>query len=278
MKARVALYGVLGGAPFLWGALGAGHWANWWLAGIVLAAAFVPVALFGPHTSSGQFAVIAPALVIISVVCTWSEAVIFLRTPGMQEHLVGSLVWPLMMYGIVAGVLSFLARWLRLVRPSRMEPLHYGVARAVPLVLLCGAAYVLYYALFGSLTYHFFTRIYYPEAARTVAKLGLWFWAIQFTRGVLMTVAVVPILYTLRMRRWEAMVGIGLVMWVAGGLAPLLIPNPFMGFAQRMVHVVEIFTQNFALGVTLALLLRRKDKPMPALELSAPEPNEGASG
>ena len=54
--------------------------------------------------------------------------------------------------------------------------------------------------------------------------------------------------------------------------SPLLIPNPFMGFAQRMIYVVEIFTQNFARGVTLALLLRRKDKPMPVPELSAPEP------
>jgi hypothetical protein len=33
-----------------------------------------------------------------------------------------------------------------------------------------------------------------------------------------------------------------------------------MGPAQRMIHVVEIFTQNAPLGITAALLLRPKKK------------------
>lgn len=49
MKARIALYCVLGGLPLLFGALGTGGFQWWWLSGVVLAAAFVPVALFGPR-------------------------------------------------------------------------------------------------------------------------------------------------------------------------------------------------------------------------------------
>ena len=74
-----------------------------------------------------------------------------------------------------------------------------------------------------------------------------------------MTLAVLPLTYTLRMRRWQTAIVVGLVIWVAGGLSPLLVPNPFMGATQRIIHIVEIFTQNFSLGVTAALLLRRKD-------------------
>lgn len=113
----------------------------------------------------------------------------------------------------------------------------------------------------GALTYELFIRRYYPDVMATLGRLGWWFPLIQFARGVLMTVAVIPIVYRLRMRRRQTMVVVGLVTWVAGGLAPLLIPNPFMGFAQRLIHIVETFTQNFAPGVTAALLLRRASNP-----------------
>ena len=66
MNVRVILYCALGGGPLLLGALGAGQWTAWWLAGIVLALAFVPVALFGPRSVPGQFGTVAVALLIIT--------------------------------------------------------------------------------------------------------------------------------------------------------------------------------------------------------------------
>ena len=73
MKARVFLYCLLGGVPLLIAALGAGHFLWWWLSGVLFAASFVPVALFGPRTSLGQFAVIAPVLMIVTVLCDSAE-------------------------------------------------------------------------------------------------------------------------------------------------------------------------------------------------------------
>jgi hypothetical protein len=58
------------------------------------------------------------------------------------------------------------------------------------------------------------------------------------------------------MRRWPAAIAIGILMWVVGGLAPLLVPNELMGSTQRFIHIVEILTQNVSLGVTAVLLLR----------------------
>jgi hypothetical protein len=37
-----------------------------------------------------------------------------------------------------------------------------------------------------------------------------------------------------------------------------------MGTTQRFIHIVEIFTQNFSLGVTAVLLLRPKSVPVAA--------------
>ena len=133
----------------------------------------------------------------------------------------------------------------------------------VLLILCSGWSYVLYYLVFGAITYQFFTKGYYPEAQQTVARLGLWFWGIQLGRGVLMTLAVLPVILTLRMRRWNAAIVVGLLIWILGGLALLVVPNQLLGGTQRLIHTVEIFTQNFSLGVTAVFLLRPRSKQIP---------------
>ena len=88
--------------------------------------------------------------------------------------------------------------------------------------------------------------------------LGIWFPVYQLARGVAMTLAVLPIIYTLRLPRWKAALVVGLLAWIVGGAAPLLVPNEVMVTAQRYIHIGEIFTQNFSLGVTAVCLLRPK--------------------
>src|SRR5271170_1349752 len=86
---------------------------------------------------------------------------------------------------------------------------------------------------------------------------GIWLWVIQLGRGILMTLAVLPLIYTLKMQRWPAAVAIGILLWVVGGLALLVVPNGMVPM-QRFMHIVEIFTQNFSLGIAAVLLLRPK--------------------
>ncbi len=266
MKSRVVLYCALGGLPMLIAAMGAGHFAWWWISGAILAASFVPVALFGPRSALGQFGVIAPVLAIITVLCTWSEALIF--AAGFKEQAARNLIGALVMYFIVAAVLAALAWGLKLPSAAGGTIEHRSVASTIALVAVCGVAYLVYYLIFGAITYQYFTKGYYPEAARIAQGLGMWFWVIQIGRGALMTLAVIPVIYTLRMSRWQTAIAIGVLIWVAGGLAPLLVPNAFMGTTQRIIHVFEILTQNASLGVTAGLLLR----PRPTAKASsAPE-------
>ncbi len=259
MTPRIVLYCALGGLSLTIAAAGEGHFAWWWLSGCVLSAAFLPVALFGPRGALGQFGVIAPVLLVVSVLCTWSEALLFI--PGYKERAAGDLAGSAFVYLVTAAVLAVLARVLRLTRRSNLAVPCRPPWLAVPLVLVGGCAYAFYYLVFGGITYELFTKGYYPEATEQVAQLGLLFWAVQVGRGALMTAAVLPVVYTLRVRRWHAALAVGMLVWVAGGLVPLLLPNEFMGATQRFIHIVEILTQNAALGATAVVLLRAKSLP-----------------
>ncbi|HKE34907.1 MAG TPA: hypothetical protein VKB66_06880 [Candidatus Acidoferrum sp.] len=243
-------------------ALGAGHFPWWWLSGILMAVAFVPVALFGPRTALGQFALIAPVLLIVTVVCTLSEVVVFF--PQYTQRALQDFRGGVIMYGILAVVLALLAWLLKLSRPTDLPVPHRSFSRAALMTALSGLTYVLYYLVFGGITYQFFTKSYYPDGPQLVARLGLWFWGIELARGILMTLAVVPVIHTLRMKRWHTAIVVGLLIWILGGLAPLVAPNELMGPTQRLIHTVEIFTQNFPLGVTAVLLLRPRSAQIPA--------------
>ncbi len=258
MKLRVVLYCLLGGLAMLFPAVTTGHLGWWYLSGVVLAAAFVPVALFGPRTFWGQLGVILPVLLVITVLTTWSEALLFVKVPAIQEHPFRNLAGATFMYSLIAIVLAVLGRVLKLNRQSGRPVLNRSVLGTAAMVAICAAAYMIYYLVFGGITYQYFTKAYYPNAVEMVAPLGLWFWGIQIARGLLMTLAVVPAIYTLRLSRGNVAVCTGLLIWVAGGLAPLLVPNELMGGTQRFIHVIEIFTQNFTLGLTAGFLLRPK--------------------
>jgi len=255
---RIVLYCLLGGLSLAILALGNGEFGWCWLAGIVLSAAFVPVALLGPRRALYQFGVVVPVLLIVTVLCLWSEALIFVQAPEIQQHAVRNLVGASVTYVIVAIVLAALAVMLKLPRVDGSKVELRSADKVALLVVVCGIAYVLYYLVFGAITYRFFTKGYYPDAPQQVARLGVWFWVIQIGRGVLMTLAVLPVISTLRMSRVQAALAVGLLIWVAGGAAPLLLPNALMGPTQRFIHTIEILTQNVSLGITAVLLLRAK--------------------
>jgi hypothetical protein len=263
------LYCLLGGLSFTLPALGAGHFGWWWLCGITLTAAFVPVVRYGPRNPIAQFSAILLALLVVGQVCTLSEGMIFL--PEMKPHVLSYLAGGAAMNLVAVAALVVLAKLWQLAAAPEPAVEHRSWAAAIPMVLLSGLSYVLYYLIFGSIAYQFFTKQYYPHAQEQVAALGyLWFWLFELARGVAMTLAVVPIIYTLRLPRWRAALAVGMLLWIVGGGATLLVPNPIMGPLQRFEHIVEIFTQNFSFGITAVLVLRPKAAEAPASIESTP--------
>jgi hypothetical protein len=253
---RIALYCLLGGLPLTIAAAGAGHFGWWWLSGIVLAGAFVPVALFGPRNLLAQFGAIFLTLFVVGSLCIEWEAAIFL--PGEKGQLGRDLMSTFQLYLVTAVVLALLAKVLRLTDSSALKPEVRPAAIVAIMIGVSGLSYVLYYLIFGSITYQYFTKQYYPQGQAMVVSFGVVrFWLVELARGVLMTLAVLPVICTLRMPRWAAAVSVGILMWIAGGGAQLLVPSTLMVPAQRYIHIVEILTENAAFGITAVLLLRR---------------------
>jgi len=256
LHVRTGLYSLLGGLCFTASALGAGHFWLWWLCGAITVAALAPVVRFGPRHVLAQVGALWLVLVVVGLVCTLSEGMVFY--PAMKAEALRDLIGGSVMYLLVALVLTGLARALKLRAPEAYAIEHRSTGIAIPLVLLAGLSYVVYYQIFGMIAYEFFTKQYYPHAAEQVAALGAWFWFYQWGRGTLMVLALLPIVYTLRLRRWPAALAVGLLVWIAGGGAALLVPNPMMVAAQRYAHILEIMTQNVSLGMTAVFLLRSR--------------------
>jgi hypothetical protein len=254
MKLRVGLFCLLGGLCFTVSALGAGHFWLWWLCGVVTVAALTPVVRFGPRHFLAQAGALWLALVVVGLVCTLSEGVVFY--PAMKPEALRDLTGGSVMYLLVALLLAALARVLKLTDLQAQAVEHRSAGIAIPMVLLAGLSYVVYYQIFGMITFEFFTKQYYPHAVEQVAAMGVWFWFYQWGRGTLMVLAVLPIVYTLRLPRWQAALAVGLLVWIVGGGASLLVPNTMMIAAQRYAHIVEIMTQNVSLGATAVLLMR----------------------
>jgi hypothetical protein len=266
-KVRVLLYCLLGGLPMLVAALGGGSAISFWLSGVVLAAAFVPIALFGPRGVLRQFVVVLPVLMLVTVLCTWTEALLFAQTPEFQEHALRNLLGAGFAYLMVTAALSLLAAALKLNRAVGPTPSMVSAGRIAISIVGAGLVYAAFYLVVGAVTYQWFTKQYYPNAEEIVARLGPWFWPLQIGRGMLMALAVLPAIFTLRMTRAHAAVAIGVLIWVAGGAAPLLLPNPLMIAAQRYIHIVEILGQNLPLGIAVVLLVRKREPklaPLPA--------------
>jgi hypothetical protein len=251
---RIGLYCLLGGLCFTVPAMSMGHFWLWWLSGLITVAALTPVARFGPRHPLALMGAIYLTLLVVGLVCTLSEGVLFY--PAMKAEALRDLTGGAMMYLITAAVLVALAWILKLREPEKQVVEHRSAGIAIPMVLLAGLSYVVYYQIFGMIAFQFFTKQYYPHAVEQVAALGAWFWVYQWGRGTLMVLAMLPIIYTLRLPRWQAALAVGLIVWIVGGGAALLVPNPMMIAAQRYTHVVEIMTQNVSLGVTAVLLLR----------------------
>lgn len=253
---RYGLFCLLSGLCFTISALGAGHFGWFYLCGVVTAAALLPVVRFGPRNPLLQFVAIFLALEVIGLVCTMSEALVFF--PEMKAQLTTSLVGGSVMYLLVAAVMVGLGKALSLGSSQEQQIVHRSLAMLLPMVLVAGFSYVIYYEIFGAITFQFFTKQYYPHAVEQAMAMGIWFPVYQLARGTAMTLAVLPVIYSLRLSRWQAAITVGLLVWIVGGGAPLLVPNGMMVTAQRYMHIVEIFTQNFSLGMTAVWLLRPK--------------------
>lgn len=128
-----------------------------------------------------------------------------------------------------------------------------GRARRSWLVRIAGAtaAYVVAYTVAGYLVWPFVSDFYSPRPMPGTQAILM----MQVARGLAFTGVVALILARTAAPPRTAALLSGLTLAILGGVAPLLVPNPFMPHEIRMPHLVEVGVSNFLFGVVGALLL-----------------------
>jgi hypothetical protein len=134
---------------------------------------------------------------------------------------------------------------------------------------LAAVAYVFVYFLFG---YYVAwrspaVRAYYGgtdpgtfwEQFRGVLRDSLWLPLAQVVRGALWTVIGVTVLRSMRGGVFEKALAVGALFSIVM-TAGLLLPNPYMPYEVRMVHLAETASSNFLFGVFVGWLFTQSER------------------
>ena len=130
-------------------------------------------------------------------------------------------------------------------RPGTDEAVMAPVPRPVAKFAACSALYLVLYFAFGMIIYPYVHEFYDQK----VLPGPLAIIAMQlFVRGPIFVAIVLLVVRMVRGTPATRALHAALVMSVIGGVAPLMVPNPFMPDAVRFVHFFEVVIENFIFG------------------------------
>ncbi|HET9469724.1 MAG TPA: hypothetical protein VFO24_01390, partial [Usitatibacter sp.] len=91
-------------------------------------------------------------------------------------------------------------------------------------------------------------------ATRVLPSPGVIFGLQLMLRGPLFVVACLVLVRMLGMPRWKGAAAVGAAFAVVSGVAPLVVPTPYMPDAVRWVHFFEVSITNFFFGALMAAI------------------------
>jgi hypothetical protein len=153
------------------------------------------------------------------------------------------------------AVSACLALFLGLAFPAEARAGGAPPAAAPPSVwwrlAASGLAYVVLYFAAGMLAYPYVREFY---EARPMPAMGTLL-VVQPVRGLAFGAIVLLVVRQIRASRFGAAVAAGSTISILGGVAPLLIPNPYLPDAVRYAHLPEVGVSNFLFGLLAGWLL-----------------------
>jgi hypothetical protein len=211
------------------------------------------------------------------------ESWIFQAYSGMAQHLPAEMIPRIFMAGLIHACLwtalavRILGRWRTDAgADSGARPIAFAALWSGKLAV-AAAAYVVVYFLFG---YYVAwrspaVRAYYEGTDPgsfwaqmwTVLRDTPWLPGVQLLRGALWTVLGVMVVSSMEGSLTERALAVGLLFAVVMD-AGLLMPNPYMPYDVRRVHLLETAPSNFLFGAFVAWLFGR-GRPA-AVDLRAP--------
>ena len=117
-------------------------------------------------------------------------------------------------------------------------------------------SYLLFYFLFGALNYELFTKSYYQSHGGLAVPELKTVMAAEAIRAVLVILSIIPLLTALNGSKKKLVFISGSVLFIIGGIVPLLMQVGTLPAALLISSGVEIFFQNFLTGAVAALMLR----------------------
>ena len=115
-------------------------------------------------------------------------------------------------------------------------------------LVLAVAAYELLYFAAGMLVYPYVADYYEPRGLPPIGLVA----GLQVVRALIFVGAAYPLL---RAGLRKSPLVLALAYSILGGLAPLVLPNPYMPSDIRFYHAIEVGVSNFLFGLVIGFLL-----------------------
>jgi hypothetical protein len=186
--------------------------------------------------------------------CSLLEVVLFdIRLP--EGHLPRLAAHQLAVAAVAAALLGFVFRGADRDAGEPAPP-----ARPLPAwwrIVVCDVVYIALYFAAGTMVWPFVREFY--EASPMpgpAAVVGM-----QVVRGLIFSAIVLLLVRRVRATPVAAALGTGVVFSVLGGVAPLLIANPYLPDPIRHAHLPEVGVSNFFFGAIAGWLLRPSASP-----------------
>ncbi len=120
-------------------------------------------------------------------------------------------------------------------------------------------SYVVFYFIFGTINYYYVTKPYYDSnvSSLVVPEPSIVLVA-EIIRAQLIVISILPLILSARISKQKLALYCGLILFVIGGIVPLLLQIGNLPPVLLASSGVEIFFQNFLTGMVVVLLLGRK--------------------
>ncbi len=224
------------------------------LSGILIGVTLGPVAARVPASRWSQW-VVWGSVLFLNTLSLAIEGSFF--APSLSPMASMPVVWTayvMFQSAISAGLIAWLcgpSAGATTSNPPRHRTWYSWAWRFV----LSSFSYLLFYFVFGALNYALVTKPYYAAhvsglavpAPQTVLMA-------EMVRAPLIVLSIVPLILLWRGRKLTLAVVCGIILFVIGGVVPLLL-NTALPDLLRFASAIEIFFQNFCTGLAAAGLL-----------------------
>ncbi|AOT68937.1 hypothetical protein [Geosporobacter ferrireducens] len=135
-------------------------------------------------------------------------------------------------------------------------------------IIISSGSYVLFYYVFGSINALLFTGEYYlsqvnglqiPSATEIIV--------LETIRAIILVLSILPVILNLKIQKKEVMITVGMVLFIIGGLLPMLQQFNSLPTVLIVASTVEMFFQFFLTGVVTTYIILY-DKGLPSVAAS----------